>query len=135
MIRLQPENMAFRRGKIILGMALAFLLAGSGPVFGQATKTFTGSISEIAKGSEMDINKRDIFYTLRLAEHPGILFRLTPEEAVKSGVIEATGNTVVLTPRMSKGLGWKVKLACEAQYTGGSASPTYRVLAVERLEN
>jgi len=127
--------MAFRNGKIILSMALAFLLAGSGPVFGQATKTFTGKISEIAKGSELDIAKRDIFYTLRLAEHPGILFRLTPEEAVRSGVIEATGNTVVLTPRMSKGLGWKVKLTCEARYTGGAEFPTYRVLAVERLEN
>jgi hypothetical protein len=127
--------MAFRNGKIILSMALAFLLAGSGPVFGQATKTFTGKISEIAKGSELDINKRDIFYTLRLAEHPGILFRLTPEEAVRFGVIEATGNTVVLTPRMSKGLGWKVKVTCEARYTLGSESPTYRVLAVERLEN
>ncbi len=127
--------MALRNGKIILSMALAFLLAGSGPVFGQAAKTFTGKISEIAKGSELDIAKRDIFYTLRLAEHSGILFRLTPEEAVRSGVIEATGNTVVLTPRMSKGLGWKVKLTCEARYTGESESPTYRVLAVERLEN
>jgi len=127
--------MAFRNGKIILSMALAFLLAGSGPVFGQGTKTFTGKISEIAKGSELDIDKRDIFYTLRLAEYPGTLFRLTPEETVKSGVIEATGNTVVLTPRMSKGLGWKVKLTCEARYTGRAESPTYRVLAVERLEN
>ena len=127
--------MAFRNGKIILSMALAFLLAGSGPVFGQASKTFTGKISEIAKGSELDIAKRDIFYTLRLAEHPGILFRLTPEEAVRSGVIEATGNTVVLTPKMSKGLGWKVKLTCEARYTGESKSRTYLVLAVERLEN
>jgi len=127
--------MALRNGKIILSMALAFLLAGSGPVFGQGTKTFTGKISEIAKGSELDIDKRDIFYTLRLAEYPGTLFRLTPEETVKSGVIEATGNTVVLTPRMSKGLGWKVKLTCEARYTGGAEFPTYRVLAVERLEN
>jgi hypothetical protein len=127
--------MALRNAKIILIMALAFLLAGSGPVFGQATKTFVGKISEIAKGSELDVDRRDIFYTLRLAEHPGVIFRLTPEEAVKSGVIEATGNTVVLTPRMSKGLGWKVKLTCEGRYTGKSESPTYRVLTVERLEN
>ncbi len=131
--------MALRNDKIILSMTLAlllaFLLAGSGPVFGQATKTFTGKISEIDRGTELDVDKRDIFYTLRLAEHPGFIFRLTPEEAVKSGVIEATGNTVVLTPRMSKGLGWKVKLTCEARYTGKSESPTYRVLAVERLEN
>jgi hypothetical protein len=127
--------MAFRNGKIILGMALVFLLAGSGPVFGQATKTFSGKISEISKGSELDVDRRDIFYTLRLAEHPGIMFRLTPEEAVRSGVIEATGNTVVLTPKMSKGLGWKVKLTCEARYIGRSESRTYVVLAVERLEN
>ncbi len=127
--------MALRNGKIILSMTLALLLAGVGPVFGQATKTFTGKISEIARGIELDVDKRDIFYTLRLEEHPGFIFRLTPEEAVRSGVIEGTGNTVLLTPRMSKGMGWKVKLTCEARYTGKSESPTYRVLAVERLEN
>ena len=125
--------MAFRNGKIILSIALAFLLVGIGPVFGQATKTFTGKISEIAKGSELGIARRDIFYTLRLAEHPGILFRLTPEEAVRSGVIEATGNTVVLTPRMSKGLGWNVKLDCDPGNTGSRDTPVYKVISLEKL--
>lgn len=127
--------MAFRNGKIILSMALAFLLAGSGPVFGQATKTFTGKISEIAKGSELDVDRHANFYILRLEEYPQVSFRLSPEDAVRFGVIDPTGTTGLLTPRMSKGLGWKVKLTCEARYTGVAESRTYRVLAVERLEN
>ncbi len=63
-----------------------------GPVSGQATKTFTGKISEIAKGTELDIAKTDIFYTVRLEEYPKIRFRLTPEDAVRFGVIDAYGD-------------------------------------------
>ena len=127
--------MAFRNGKIILSMALAFLLAGSGPVFGQATKTFTGKISEIARGTELDVDRHGNFYILRLEEYPQVSFRLSPEDAVRFGVIDPAGTTGLLTPKMSKGLGWKVKLTCEAKYTGKSESPTYLVIAVDRLEN
>jgi hypothetical protein len=131
--------MALRNNKIILSMTLALLLAlllaGSGPVFGQATKTFTGKISEIARGTELDVGRHGNFYILRLEEYPQASFRLSPEDAVRFGVINPTGTTGLLTPRMSKGLGWKVKLTCEARYTGESESPTYRVLAVQRLEN
>ena len=130
---MQQENMAFRNGKIILSMALAFLLAGSGPVFGQATKTFTGKIIEIARGTELDVDKHENFYILRLEEYPQTSFRLSPADAVRFGVIDPTGISGLLTPRMSKGLGWEVKLTCGANYSGNSQSPTYRVITLERL--
>ncbi len=56
--------MVRRNNKIILGLALVFLLGVVGPVAGQTTKTFTGKISEIAKGSELDIAKHGDFLYL-----------------------------------------------------------------------
>jgi len=135
MIQVQQENMAFRNGKIILSMALAFLLAGMGPVFGQDTKTFTGKISEISQGTELAVGRTGDFFILRLEEYPQARFFLSPEDAVRFEVIDPTGTTGLLTPKKSKGLGWKVKLTCEAKTYEGSESPTYRVIAVERLEN
>ena len=116
-------------------MALALLLAGSGPVFGQATRTFTGKIIEIARGTELDVDRHGNFYILHLEEYPETSFRLSPEDAVRFEVIDPTGTTGLLTPKKSKGLGWKVKLTCEAKTYGGSESPTYRVITLERLEN
>ncbi len=37
------------KSKIILGLVLVLLLVDLGPIFGQAGKTFTGKISEIAR--------------------------------------------------------------------------------------
>ncbi len=126
----------FRPGKIILmTMALVLLLANGGPVFGQDTRTFTGKITEIARGTELDVDQHGNFYTLHLEEYPETSFRLTPEDAVRFGVVDPTGITGLLTPKKSKGLGWKVKLTCEGKATGGRNSPTYRVLDLERLEN
>ncbi|MGB7910923.1 MAG: hypothetical protein WCF59_01725 [Desulfobaccales bacterium] len=127
--------MAYRQGKIVLSMALALLLAGSGPVFGQATRTFTGKIIEIARGTELDVDRHGNFYILHLEEYPETSFRLSPEDAVRFGVVDPTGITGLLTPQKSKGLGWRVRLTCEGKATGGPNSPTYRVLDVERLEN
>ncbi len=127
--------MATRNGKIILGLALIFLLGVVGPVSGQTTKTFTGKITEIAKGSELNIAKTDIFYTLRLEEFSKIHFRVSPEDAVRFGVVDATGTSGVLTPKKSKGLGWKVKITCDANKTGPTDAPSYRVISLERLEN
>lgn len=124
-----------RHSKIILGLALVFLLGVVGPVSGQTTKTFTGKITEIAKGSELDIAKTDIFYTLRLEEYPKIHFRLTPQDAVRFGVVDATGTSGVLTPRKSKGLGWKVKITCNPNKTGPIDAPSYKVISLEKLEN
>jgi hypothetical protein len=127
--------MVMRHSKIILGLALVFLLGVVVPVAGQATKTFTGKISEIAKGSELDINKTDIFYIVKLEEYPKIKFRLTPEDAVRFGVVDATGTSGVLTPKKSKGLGWKAKITCDANKTGPLDAPSYKVTSVERLDN
>ncbi len=126
--------MANRHGKFILGLVLVFLLGVGGPVAGQTTKTFTGKISAIDKGTELDIAKTDIFYTIRLEEYPKIKFRLTPEDAVKFGVIDSAGPTGVVTPKMSKGLGWKVKLICNASSFGELKAPIYKVISVERLD-
>jgi len=126
--------MVMRNSKIILGLALVFLLGVVGPVSGQATKTFTGKITEIAKGTELDIAKTDVFYTLRLEEYPKIRFRLSPQDAVRFGVVDATGTSGVLTPKKSKGLGWKVKMTCDANKTGPLDAPSYKVISLERLE-
>ena len=127
--------MKTRKNKIILGLALVFLLGAVGPVSGQATKTFTGKISEIAKGTELDIAKTDVFYTLRLEEYPKIRFRLTPQDAVRFGVVDATGTSGVLTPKKSKGLGWKVKITCDPNKTGPLDAPSYKVISLKRLDN
>jgi len=127
--------MKTRKNKIILGLALVFLLGVVGPVSGQATKTFTGKISEIAKGTELDIAKTDVFYTLRLEEYPKIRFRLTPQDAVRFGVVDATGTSGVLTPKKSKGLGWKVEIACDPNKTGPLDAPSYKVISLKRLDN
>ena len=135
---LPQENMALRQGKIILSMTLVLLLAGGVPVFGQATRTFTGKITEIAQrtgGTEFDVGRHRNFYILHLEEYPETGFRLSPEDAVRFGVIDPTGITGLLTPKKSKGLGWKVKLTCEGQSIWDSQPPTYRVPDVERLEN
>ncbi len=127
--------MVIRNSKMILGLVLVFLLGVGGPVAGQTTKTFTGKINAIDKGTELDIAKTAVFYTIRLEEHPKIKFRLTPEDAVKFGIIDSAGPTGVVTPKMSKGLGWKVKLTCDASSFGELKAPTYKVISVERLEN
>lgn len=118
--------------KKILGLALVLVLAGVAPVLAQS-KDFTGTIAEIARGTELDVGKHANFYILRLKEHPQIEFRLSPEDAVRFGVVKTAGPTAVLTPKMSPGLGWKVKLACDPNYRGGSKSPTYRVLSLKKL--
>ena len=127
--------MVMRDSKIILGLALIFLLGIVGPVAGQATKTFTGKITEIAKGSELDIAKTDTFYIVKLEEYTKIKFRLTPEDAVKFGVVDATGTSGVLTPKKSKGMGWKVKLTCNAINLGDTKVPVYKVTSLEKLDN
>lgn len=126
--------MTTRNRKIILGLALVLLIAGVGPAFAQATKTFTGKIAEIAKGTELNVGMNDIFYIVRLDEYPNIQFRLSLEDAVRFGVIEAAGPTAVLSPKMNKGLGWKVKLTCDAKAVGSLKFPVYKVISLVRLD-
>ncbi|MCX5891681.1 MAG: hypothetical protein NTW80_01705 [Deltaproteobacteria bacterium] len=125
--------MITRKSKLIIGFALVLLLVDLGPIFGQASKTFTGKIVEIATGTELGINKKDTFYILRLDEYVNIQFRLTSEEAVRYGLIEKAGPTGVVTPKMSKGIGWRVKLTCNPSYAGDLKTPTYRVTSLVKL--
>ena len=124
-----------RKSKLILGLVLVMLLVDLGQIFGQVGKTFTGKISEIAKGTELDINKKDTFFILRLDEYPKIKVRLTREDALRFGVIEGGGTSGVITPRMSKGFGWKVKLTCDPKNLGENAAPIYKVTALVKLED
>jgi hypothetical protein len=122
-----------RKSKLILGLTLVLLLVDLGPIFGQASKIFTGTITEIARGTELNIAKHGTFYILRLDEYVNVQFRLTPEDAVRYGLIEQAGPTGVVTPKMSKGIGWKVKLTCNPAYAGDKKSPTYRVTSLVKL--
>ncbi len=110
------------------------LLVDLGSLLGQGTKTFTGKITEIAKGTELDIAKHGKFFVLRLDESPNIEFRLSRQDAEKYGVIAAGGEASILTPKMMKGLGWKVQLTCDAQPTGPLKNPVYKVLMLKRLD-
>ena len=124
-----------RQTKALLGSCFVLLIAWGGAAYGQASKTFTGKISEIAKGTQLDMGKSDIFYTLRLDEYPKIQFRLSLDDAVRYGVIENAGTTAILIPRMKKGLGWKVKLTCEAIDFEGFKASVYKVTSLVRLND
>jgi hypothetical protein len=124
-----------RQTKALLGLCFVLLIAWAGTAYGQARKTFTGKISEIAKGTQLGIGKSDTFYTLRLGEYPRIQFRLSPDDAVRYGVIENAGTTAILIPRMKKGLGWKVKLTCEAIDLSEFKASVYKVTSLVRLND
>jgi len=68
-----------------------------------------------------------------LDEYPRAQFRLTLDDAVRYGLIEKAGPTGVVTPKMSKGIGWKVKLTCDPNYAGDPKSPTYKVTSLVKL--
>ena len=129
--------------KLIIGLALVLLLLEVGPTLGQygqttpaqATKIFTGKIAEIAMGTELDVAKYARYYIVRLAEYPNIQFRFTQEDAERYGLVARGGPTGVVTPRMSKGIGWRVKLTCNPLYAGDIKNPTYLVTALEKLED
>jgi hypothetical protein len=127
--------MPTRQTKALLGLCFVLLITWAGAAYGQASKTFTGKISEIAKGTQLGIGKKDVFYTLRLAEYPKIQFRLSPEDAVRYGVIENTGTTAIVVPRMNKGLGWRVKLTCEAVDLSEFKASVYKVTSLVRLND
>jgi hypothetical protein len=125
-----------RQTKALLGLCFVLLIAWAGAAYGQASKTFTGKISEIAKGTELDVSKKGIFYTLRLDEYPKIQFRLSSDDAVRYGVISNLGTTAILVPRMQKGLGWQVKLTCKPIVDLSEFKPSvYEVTSLVRLND
>jgi hypothetical protein len=127
--------MLTRRNLALLALGLALVMAWTGAAQAQATKVFTGKITQIARAVELDLGKRENFYSVRLDEYPKTEFRVSSEEAVRSGIVDAAGPTGVVTPKMSKGLGWRVKLTCDANKTGPLDAPTYRVMSLERLSD
>ena len=131
-----------RKFRFIIGLALVLLLVEVGPTLGQygtppgqATKTFIGKITEIAMGSELDVAKYAKYYIVRLEEYPQTQFRFTFDDAEKYGLVARGGPTGVVTPRMSKGIGWRVKLTCDPYYAGDIHTPTYRVVGFQKLED
>jgi hypothetical protein len=123
------------RSKALLGLWLVLVITWAGAAHGQASTPFTGKITEIARGTQLDIGKKDTFYILRLADYPKTEFRLASEDAVRYGVIEAAGPTDVVTPKKSKGLGWRVKLICDGKNLGLVKAPIYKVISLERLND
>jgi hypothetical protein len=121
------------RYKVLLGLGLVLVIAWAGTAHGQASKPFTGKITEIARGTQLDIGKQGTFYILRLADYPETEFRLAHDDAVRFGVIDAAGPTAVVTPKQSKGLGWRVKLICDGKNLGLLKAPIYKVISLERL--
>ena len=129
--------------RFIIGLVLVLLLVEVGPTLGQygqptvaqATKTFTGKIAEIAMGTELNVGRYGKYYIVRLEEHPNIQFRFTPEDAERYGLVARGGLAEVVTPKMSKGIGWRVKLTCDPYYAGDIKNPTYRVKELEKLED
>jgi hypothetical protein len=118
--------------KQILGLALVLVLAGVAPVLAQG-KTFTGTITEIARGTELDVGRHANYFVLRLKEYPETEFRLAQDEAVRYGVVDPTGTSGLLTPKKCKGLGWKVKLSAKPAFTGWTSSNSYQVLSLQKL--
>jgi hypothetical protein len=123
------------RSAILLGVWLALLMAGAGSAPAQSTRSFTGKITGIARGTELDLGKRDTFYIVRLGSYPKTEFRLPHADAVRYGVIVAAAPTAVVTPKQSKGLGWRVKLICENKNIGERTAPVYKVISLERLDD
>ncbi len=120
------------RSKIILGLVMVVLLVNAGPALAQ-TKVFTGKITEIARGTELDIAKTETFYVIKLEEYPKIKFRMKTDDAERWGVVQKGGVTGVVTPKMSKGMGWRVKLTCDATNYGEVQAPVYKVTSLEHL--
>jgi hypothetical protein len=127
--------MAARKIKLVIVMVLVLLLVDLAALCGQGTKTYTGKIREIAKGTELDVNQHGTFYILRLEGQPKISFRLSPQDAVRFGVIDPTGTTGLLTPKKSKGLGWQVELNCNPENIGSRDVPVYKVTSLVRVDD
>ena len=126
-----------RRGaKIISGLLLAILFAGVHPAYGQpAIATFTGKIQEIGKATALGLGKHENVYVIKLDNHPNAEFRISPDEAVRSGLVDTASPSQIVTPRHSKGLGWEVRLTCDGNYQGLRNAPIYQVKFVERIGN
>jgi hypothetical protein len=125
-----------RRTIITTLLLLAFCLAGALASYGAAaTGNFTGKIQDIRKATALGLGERETFYTIKLDSEPKPEFRLSVDDAVNYGLVDAAGPSMVVTPRMKKGLGWKVRLICDPDPSGSLSAPVYRVKSLIRLDN
>jgi hypothetical protein len=116
-------------------LLLAFFLAGALASSGApAIATFSGKIQDIRKATALGLGKRGTFYTIKLDSEPKYDFRLSDDDAVHYGLVDAAGPSMVVTPKMKKGLGWKVRLTCD-DLSGPFSAPVYRVRSLKRLDN
>jgi len=113
----------------VSGFILAGVLAASG-----APAVFTGKVQDIRKAAALGLGKKETFYTMKLDSEPRSEFHLSEEDAVHYGLIDPAGPSMVVTPKMKKGLGWKVRVTCDDP-TGSLSAPVYRVKTLERLDN
>jgi hypothetical protein len=124
-----------RRTIITTLLLLAFFLAGALASYGApAVAIFTGKIQDIRKATALGLGKRETFYTIKLDTKPRYEFRFSEDDAVSYGLVDPAGPSMVVTPKMKKGLGWKVRLTCDNP-TGSLSTPVYRVRSLERLDN
>jgi len=111
----------------------AFILAGALAAYG-APAVFTGKVQDIRKATALGLGKKETFYTMKLDSEPNAEFHLSEEDAVHYGLIDPAGPSMVVTPKMKKRLGWKVRVTC-GDPTGSLSAPVYRVKSLERLNN
>ena len=113
-------------------MVLVLLLVDLGPIFGQASKIFTGKITEIAKGTELDIAKHGTFYILRLDEYAKVQFRLTSEDAVSYRADREGGADGGSDPQDEQGYGLAGETDLQPELCRRSIkAPIYRVISVK----
>jgi hypothetical protein len=120
--------------KIISGLLLAILVAGVTTAYGKSSIiTFTGKIQEIRKATSLDLGKSERFVTIKLDTKPHIEFRLSSDDAVRYGLIDAGSTSQVVLPKHNKGLGWTVKVTCSNEPIGPTDAPVYQVKSLERI--
>jgi hypothetical protein len=122
-------------GKIIITLVLAFCLAGFIASAALASITFKGKIDEIRKANALGLGEHEIYFVIKLDSEPYKQFRMPTSDALSYGIIDQVGNSQIVTPKQSKGLGWKVKLECDPDPTGSLSRPVYRVKDLERLDD
>ena len=122
------------RGKIIPGLLLAILIAWVAAAYGQTTAYFDGKITEISKATSLGLGETGTFFIIRLDSKPKMEFRISREDAVKYGLIEAGASGVLIT-QQPKGLGWRVKLTCSREEKAFSSTPIYQVKSLERMND
>ncbi len=124
-----------KQSKIILSSVLTLVLFWVAAAAGQGLAYYKGKITEISKATQLGLGEKGTFFTIRIDTKPKMDFRLSREDAVKYGLIEAGGGSEVLTPKQMKGLGWNVRITVEKESRGLQGNPVYHVKDVERMSD